>query len=74
MVTEAGRKLRAWRKSQKPPLSAHDAARWLGLSFMSVYRVETGTRPAGGKIMRSLLQREICAPGDFDIPASDEAA
>lgn len=69
MVTEAGRKLRAWRKAQNPPLSGHDAARWLGVSFMTVYRLEQGSRKAGGKMMRAMMARAICAMEDFDAPA-----
>jgi hypothetical protein len=70
----SGPQLRAWRKAQTPPLSGHDAGRWLDLSFMSIYRLEQGTRLPGGKVMRALLARGICTLEDFETPAQTEDA
>lgn len=66
--SRAGQKLRQWRNAHNPPLSGEDAARQLGISSPSLYRIETGARIASDPIKQRMVEAGVCDFGDFFAP------
>jgi transcriptional regulator with XRE-family HTH domain len=72
----AATKIRQWRKSQRPPLSASDLAAKVGISPTLAYRIENGSRPHGD-VMARIHALGACAPEDWfpeDAQAEGRAA
>lgn len=56
--------IRAWRKSQTPPLSAKDFAEMVGISATLAYRIESGSRPLGD-VMARIVKLGACKAEDW---------
>ena len=67
---EAGRKLKAWRLAQRPPLSAADFAARHGFKTQTVFGWESKGRIARAAAQRILADSGICTPADWINPAS----
>ena len=67
---EAGRKLKAWRLAQRPPLSAADFAARHGFKTQTVFGWESKGRIARAAAQRILADSGICTPADWITPAS----
>lgn len=56
--------IRAWRKSQTPPLSATEFAEKVGISPTQAYRIENGARPHGD-VMARIVELGACEAADW---------
>ena len=67
----AGQKLKAWRLSQEPPLSAEEFASRHGFKTQTVFGWESKGRIARADAQRKLSELGICQPADWITPASE---
>jgi NAD+ synthase (glutamine-hydrolysing) len=78
MMHKAGEKIRAWRESQRPPLTAAEFGRKFGepepWPSRTVYGWETGGKIPRRGIQKRLADIGICDLGDWLEPASDAAS
>jgi NAD+ synthase (glutamine-hydrolysing) len=77
-MNRAGEKIRAWRESQRPPLTAAEFGQKFGgpepWPSRTVYGWETGGKIPRPGIQKRLADLGICELGDWLEPAADTAA
>ncbi len=64
-LTMAGYLLRQWRNQHEPKLSGEEAAAELGLSTVTLYRIEAEGHVPGHRTAHRLVQRGIFKHEDF---------